>query len=1475
MKIYSSGGEVILDVIVDDNSYRNRAIMGDHSVVLYFALPTFTEIPVGAYIDYQGERYTLERPEALKMKHSRNFEYTVTLEAYQTRAERWIFRNTVDARITFPLTAKPIEHLQMFVDNMNRRDSGWTVGECIDGAEKLISYDKLHCLEALQQMATTFDTEYEIVGKTVSLHKVEYNRSAPLALSYGRGNGFLPDIGRSNSGDSMPVEILFVAGGEDNIDPSTYGSAALLLPKGQTLRFDGTHFEDEEGFDSGSARGYITSADGLSLRRSDRELSSMAEDCLDCSDISPKRTGTVGQVIVVDADKNFYDFTDSNPASDPCPNFEDYLIEGETMTVIFQSGMLSGRELEVKYIHEAKTERGVAKLGRRFELVPQEIDGETMPNDTYKPAAGDTYAVFHCAMPQAYICDNASKSGASWDMFRAGVKYMYENEDTKFTFSGTLDGIWAKKDWLNIGGKIILGGYVQFTDERFQKDPALVRITGVKDYINKPHSPEITLSNETVSGGFSSTVKTLEAQEVVIDDKYAKSVQFTKRRFRDAQETAKMLEEAMLNNYTSAVSPISVRTMSLLVGDESLQFRFVDNRTNPSAVAHSVTFDNDTMKLTADAGLIQHLTLGISSLSSSHMVSEYRFWSVGAFTSAVLTDTAQGYYLYIKAARDSDTATFHISPTAIGMTDVDGYYFFLVGILNSEYNGERSFVTLYGYTEILPGRITTNKIVSSDGLTYFDLVSSVIGGNIKFRSTSGAERNVNSLEADIDDAAEKADVANATLTSWANDGKISPTEKTGLKQTLSDIQADYPEVVSRCEHYGVSHAEFDVIYTNAVTALKKYTAATPPVIDIGSDYDNIALYWTYRKQILLAINNSVYSEYSTLRSDIDDAAADAASALAEANAAQAELDSWADDGNVGPAEKPALLQMKTQIQEDYTEIIDRCDKYEVAHAEFDVIYTNAIAALNKYSSASPEVITIASDYDNIGLYWTARTLLLKKVNTAVKSYADTLVDNAVSDLSTAITEGDSEAYAKSVAAIETFGETIIKGGHIITDLIDTDALNVKNVTAGEADENGMITGQRVEIRPETKKVSIFDADGDEVQILEGNSYTEIAKLFGGASGTLAFLVRTKYDYGAASGVSYAKGTFTTCIAPPGDNTSNSASYSVPLTTAWQTATPTEVTLGGGAVNVWAKAAAQSSSQSSSPALLSSAGASLYLRILTYSDSACATLIETVTLASAHISATYEGDGTTTKTSSPSWAGKKAKVTAGYHKVVLYAEFSAYVAGSQASASWGNSTILSALSYNGDFYVSRYFANGFCLGASAENYLFAYRQATGGMRFIMANNGYMFDFSNNGIIMEYGGFGVKLLSSGIKMRHNSGIWTSPPLFVAKFRVTCTYANSVRTVTVNSRLTWNGVALTSSNFSYTTTGTVKFTFPSAWSALGLTDANMIINATGYKSGTEYSKVTLYSISSTGFTIYFSDDNSLNDNMAADITIQKIST
>lgn len=765
MIIYNNVGNKVLEIEVDDNSYRNRAVMGDHSLTLYYSLPEHVEIPVGSYCEFQGETFTLKRPENFKMKHKRLFEYTVLFDPPEANAKVWKFRNPVDGRLKFSLTAKPHEHLQMFVDNMNRRDKGWTVGECIDGVETLIAYDHDFCIDALTRMASTFKTEYEFTGKRVSLRKIEYNKSNPLPLSYGCGNGFKPGVGRSNTGDNPPTEILFVQGGTDNIDPSKYGSSELLLPKNQTLAYDGEHFEDEDGFIAKNARRYVVDEAGLSIRRDDKQLSSLAEDSLDCSEIYPKRVGTVNTVVVVDEKNNFYDIVDTSIPSSL--NYEECLIEGETMTVVFQTGMLAGREFEVKYYHNAVK----GKAARRFEIVPADIDGQTMPNTTFAPKSGDKYAVFKCMLPTAYICDNATKTGASWDMFRAAVKHLFDNEDLKFTFTGELDGIWSKKDWVNIGGRIKLGGYIRFSDDQFQKDGVLVRITGIKDYINKPHSPVIELSNTTVSGSVSSTLNDLKSEEVIVDDLHRDAIQFTKRRFRDAKETISMLEEALLDNFTNSINPIAVQTMSMLVGDESLQFRFVNSKTSPVPVTHRIVYDNETKQLTAEAGIIQHMTLGINTVSASHKVSEYKFWDMTAYTSAVLDDGKKKYYLYAKVSKTAQTGVFILSENAIKLEGVSGFYHLLVGVLNSEYNEERSFVTLYGFTEILPGRITTDKIVSTDGNTYFDLLKGIISGQIKFKSGSSGLYELDEWEAVnglITQAQNTANAANAAVESAKN-----------------------------------------------------------------------------------------------------------------------------------------------------------------------------------------------------------------------------------------------------------------------------------------------------------------------------------------------------------------------------------------------------------------------------------------------------------------------------------------------------------------------------------------------------------------------------------------------------------------------------------------------------------------------------------------------------------------------------------
>lgn len=697
MKIHFNNKEI--DILVDTSSYRYTALQNVGTLYLYFASEEFINIPVGAYCIYKNITYYLMDPDDFKKKSSRNFEYTLVMYDIGAILGKYKCRDIVSKRLKFDYTAKPHEHLQLIVDNLNMRDSGWKVGECIEAEEKTINYNHIFCSEALPTIADTFKTEYEIdpAIKTIHLRKVEYNKGEPLPLEYGKDKGFVPGLGRSNKDGNRPVTILYVQGGEQNIDFSKYGSKELLLPKNQRLEYEG--------------RAYVSDAEGLYIKRADTTLTDVQEDSLDCSHISPKRVGSVSKVVVSDKEKNFYDFIDSSIPDDL--NFEDYVIEGNNMTVIFQSGMLAGsnKEFEVKYVHKE----------RKFLITPQEIDGQIMPNDIYKPNLGDKYAVFGIQLPDAYICNNSTKEGASWDMFREAAKYLYENEDPKFTFKGELDSIYSKKRWLSIGGKIKLGGYILFKDPQFIPEGIKIRITSIKEYIHRPYSPIIELSNTTTGVTVSSELNKIESNEVKTDNQYKNSIQFTKRRFRDAKETISMLNDALLH-FSGSISPISVQTMSLLVGDESLQFRFVNNKTNPTQVEYLVTYDSKKKVLSAPGGILQHMTIGIDTLSSGHKASEYKFWDIEKYTSPTLTETV-GYYLYVKANKNGTTGSYVLSKNAIKLEGVEGYYHFLVGILNSEFEEDRSFVELFGFTEILPGRITTDRIVSSDGLNFMDFVN--------------------------------------------------------------------------------------------------------------------------------------------------------------------------------------------------------------------------------------------------------------------------------------------------------------------------------------------------------------------------------------------------------------------------------------------------------------------------------------------------------------------------------------------------------------------------------------------------------------------------------------------------------------------------------------------------------------------------------------------------------------------------------
>lgn len=707
-----------IDVLPTDESYRYRSIMGEHTLTLYFALPSYTDIPTGAWCEFANERYTLNQPAKIVKHNTQHFEYTLTMDSEGVNLKNYKFRNPNDKTLKFPFTASPRYHIQILVDCLNMIDSGWQVGNCIEASEKLVSYNHNNCLEALEMIAKAFETEYEIIGKTIHLHKVEYFKNNPLPLQYGKGKGFKTGVSRTT--EQSRITRLYVQGGDRNIDRSKYGNKELLLPKSQEYMYEGVTF--------------ISDDKGLSIAIKNAQNNGFInEQSLDLSHIYPKRKGTITEVFEVDHDKHFYDFTDTSIPQ--ALDFNAMQIKGEKMLIYFESGMLSGREFEVqKYDHNQK----------RFQLVPKEEDGVTMPNDIFKTAIGDEYSVYNMQMPNAYICDDNTKTGASWEMMKEACKYLYENRTDMFTFTGDLDGIWAKKNWVNVGGRLKMGAYINFSDTEFQRAPVAIRIVGLKEYVNNPYSPQIELSNKVQGHSFVSEMRKLQNQEVYFGELNKRTQSLTKRSWRDSQETIKQIEAAF-PEYTKSIVPATVQTMMALIGNKATQFAFVSSKTNPITVPHALYFDKNTKQINAGSGWLKHFTLGTTDINPNRDANSYKYWNIPAFVSGRLDDKAKTYYLYIKASKTAETGDFILSENKIDIEQEVGFYHFLYATVNSEYEGERGISKLNGFTEITGGQIKTDNITSGNGEQYIHLFDDHIEIKANLKITDGNKTEIKQL----------------------------------------------------------------------------------------------------------------------------------------------------------------------------------------------------------------------------------------------------------------------------------------------------------------------------------------------------------------------------------------------------------------------------------------------------------------------------------------------------------------------------------------------------------------------------------------------------------------------------------------------------------------------------------------------------------------------------------------------------------
>lgn len=722
MKIYR-GDTAIADVLITDQSYRSFSIMGDDYAVLDFYLKTEIDFEKNDYCNAFGERFSLiEKPVPEMIKGILHY----NIKMYNTYKELekvkvFLYDTARDlSKSEFPFTCTPSDIVQLIVDNMNSVQGGiWSVGNVLEGETKTITISNQSCLDLLISAASEWDTEWYVEGHTVNLAKRTYADNPIKTLSIGTG---LLTVQQESLGNTS-ITRLYALGGTKNL-PQTYGSTRLKM--------DVPYLE-------------VPGAD-------------IVEDIVVFDDIYPRRLGIVSSVR--NTSQGIFYFTDSQLDFNP----NDCQIEGLAKHIIFQSGALVGYDFEVNY----------NAVTAEFEIIQYtESSGEILPSQSLYPSVGDTYIIYNIDMPQSYV------TAAETELKAKAQAYFDKIKRDKLSFNIALDEVYFIANRLTLlpGEEVILKHeYIEAL-----KNGLNIRITGFNRYLNQPYRYDSVKVSDTVySNPISRIDRKIEEVENVIERTGISNPNYPRRNWRDLSETMNMLQKAFLN-FSKGINPITVQTMQLLVGDESLQFRFVNSKTNPVPVDHSFIFDRQTGKFTTQAGILQHMTLGITDIKNSHAADEYKYWDIAAYTSPIL-EADKAYYLYAKCSVSQTTGAFVLSETAIGMEEISGYYHFLVGILNSQYEDDRSFVILYGFTEILPGRITTDKIVSTDGKTYFDLLSGIIGGRIKFISTSETEEDLGQWADGISHTASDA-LAKAN-TSKAITDKFGTTVDGGLIQSV-------------------------------------------------------------------------------------------------------------------------------------------------------------------------------------------------------------------------------------------------------------------------------------------------------------------------------------------------------------------------------------------------------------------------------------------------------------------------------------------------------------------------------------------------------------------------------------------------------------------------------------------------------------------------------------------------------------------
>lgn len=761
---------------------QSITLLGADTVAITVKSATPLTFHLGDQIDVYGKTYTLNQLPGIKKTGNRNFEYTLTFEGVQYEL--------IDAQFLLPddtvldsFTGDLEDFLGILIGNLTRVYPGkWVLGVFPANTEfKTLTYTEKNCLEVLQDLCEQYSTEFEITqaNGVRSLNIKMAGVNFPYTFRYGRTGG-LYELTRQNINSKNVVTRLYVYGGSSNLGDK-YRYTRLCLP--------------------GKAKNasYIEDAAAIAAY-------GLKENTKIFDDIKPERYGEVTA-----AGSAYYAFKDATMnfdlnEKDSAGNTK-WLIDGVNAKVKFTTGNLAGYEFDVhKYDHATK----------EIQVVPfTDENGMKFPSKTsaaFQFGVGDKYFFTDINLPDAYKTEAENKLLSEGNKAIAG----YSQPQVQYGLSIDENFIRQFAGELTVVNLFAVGDYIPVEDEDIGVNKS-VRITAFTRDLLREYKYNITLGDSVTKTTITRVIEDLQKIDNVIEINDLADPSKARRNWKASQEVLANVFDPEGHYYSEKIKPLSIETTMLATGARSQQFVLQNTRFEPN-------YEGNPNTVRVVGGTLVHYTIAETVKS----------WQLNTATFSNLV-SGTVYYIYARCQK-TGTAGNIVFDTVQRKVDSDPtYYYFLVGSLSSaitDTDGKRParlIALTYGATTINGRFLTTGRIQSGDGQTYFDLDTGEIGGNIKFRASDGTLKNVSELEqSDIEYLRDAFKDARTEI-----EGGVALSGFIGVRDTGQNVvaamagynpttESDYPMIFAGAqqggiEYYGWTGSSYTHVYTKSAT----------------------------------------------------------------------------------------------------------------------------------------------------------------------------------------------------------------------------------------------------------------------------------------------------------------------------------------------------------------------------------------------------------------------------------------------------------------------------------------------------------------------------------------------------------------------------------------------------------------------------------------------------------------------------------